>query len=223
MSWEIDHVFFATSDAESAERALTEYGLVFTERRVHQGQGTANSCAIFENAFFEILRPFDAQELASARVEPLGLKERIHWPDTGACPFGLCFRPSHPDGEPEPWPFETWRYEAAYLPKGASIPIVTPIGRLWDPLVFVSTRARSAGGDAQGSPLHHSARRTLTGVNIYRPGLLSNVSTSVRWFSENRHFTLTDGPAHALELEWDHGLEGMRHQFPTGLPIVLRW
>ena len=97
MSWEIDRVFFATADADSAERALTDFGLAFTERRVHSGQGTANACATFENAFFEILRPFDVQELGSGIVKPLGLEERIHWLETGACPFGvlLTVNPSH--------------------------------------------------------------------------------------------------------------------------------
>ena len=223
MTWELDHVFLATSDADSAEQVLADFGLAFSERRVHSGQGTANVCAVFENAFFEILRPFDVRELGSASVKPLGLEERIHWHDTGACPFGVCFRPSAADGEPEPWSFETWPYEPPYLPRGTSVPIVTPPRCLADPLVFVTRRSRPAERESPGTSLHRGARRTLTGVKIYRPSPRLTVSAGVRWFSENGHLAIEEGPAHVLELEWDHGSDRMTHVFPSALPIVLRW
>lgn len=62
MSWELDHVFFATVDAGAVEAELTAFGFAFTVRRDHPGQGTANACAQFENAFVEILRPRDPEE-----------------------------------------------------------------------------------------------------------------------------------------------------------------
>ena len=164
MSWTLDHVFFATSDPGPVERALVEFGLTFTERRVHPGQGTANACAIFENAYLEILRSHSPEELRSDLVKPLGLEERIHWRTTGACPFALCFRPGEDDDD-SAWPFETWSYEAAYLPKGTAMPIVTPAGCIADPLVFVATRPKSIGVQTiRSSSLHHGARRTLTHV-----------------------------------------------------------
>ncbi len=198
--------------------------MAFTERRVHRGQGTANACAIFENAFFELLRPHDLEELRSDIVRPLGLDERIHWRETGASPFGLCFRPGDVGSDPRSWPFETWGYEAPYLPKGASIPIVTPAGVLADPLVFVSTRSKSpTGAPSCGSPVHRGAHRTLTRVKVQRIDRASPVSAGVHWFVENGSFSLKDGPAHLLELEWDHGHEGKSHRFPIGVPILVRW
>lgn len=226
MSWKLDHVFFATADADSVERALAELGLAFTERHVHRGQGTANACAIFENAFFEILRPYDLEELRSDIVRPLGLSERIHWPDTGACPIGLCFRCTGADADSGSWPFETWGYEAAYVLKGTSIPIVTPAGCLADPLVFVTARSKSAGkvpAPPPDTPRHLGARRTLTRVEVHRPISASVVSAGVHWFLENGFFSLKETGAHALELELDHGREGRSHQFQTGVPIRLRW
>ncbi|HMI86352.1 MAG TPA: VOC family protein [Polyangiaceae bacterium] len=220
MSWQIDHVFFATADADAAEREITQFGVTFTRRVAHHGQGTANACAMFENAFFEILRPVEYQELRCANVRPLGLEERIHWRETGACPFGVCFRPSDADGALASWPFETWRYEAAYLPTGACIPIVTPVGCLAEPLVFLATKPRSVNHEM---PLHRGAVRRLTGVKVVRVGSASVVSQGVRWFSENGYFSLADGAAHRLELEWNHGAEGNMHAFADGLPIVLRW
>ena len=107
MSWELDHVFFASADADAAETELAAFGFAFTVRRAHQGQGTANACAVFENAFFELLRMREPAELDSDLVRPLGLAERIRWRETGACPFGLCFRPTDTASDPESWPLRS--------------------------------------------------------------------------------------------------------------------
>jgi glyoxalase-like protein len=215
MQWELDHVFFATTDAEAVEKALADFGIAFTERRVHSGQGTANACAVFENAFFEVLRPHDLAELRSSAVQPLGLEERMRWRETGASPFGLCFR-----GESCSFPFETWQYQAAYLPAGSGIPIVTPAGLHTDPLVFISSQAKRS---TDGSPEHHGARRTLTRVTVERAASATPLSSGVRWFVENGFLSLRDGRTHLLELEWDHGREGKSQAFPAAVPIIVRW
>jgi hypothetical protein len=226
MSWELDHVFFATSDAGRVERALAEFGLAFTEHRVHRGQGTANACAIFENASLEILRSDDLEELRSDVVKPLGLDERIHWRDTGACPFGLCYRPVAAAGDPRAWPFETWDYRAAYLPKGTSLPIVTPAGCILEPLVFITARSESPSRTpthTRDTGLHRGERRTLTRVGVHRPESTSQLSVGVRWFVENGLFSLDEGEKQVLELEWDRGRAGESHRFAAGVPIVVRW
>ena len=79
--WELDHVFIATSEPRS-EAVASEFGMTFTERRAHRGQGTSNACALFENAFFELLVAAKPDELDSDVVRPLGLNERIHWQQT---------------------------------------------------------------------------------------------------------------------------------------------
>ena len=213
MQWELDHVFFATTDADAAEKVLAEFGLAFTERRVHPGQGTANACARFENAYFELLWPQDPAQLRSSLVKPLGLEERMRWRETGASPFGLCFR-----CDTRSWPFETWTYRAAYLPTG--IPIVTPPGLHSDPLVFLSSQAKRS---TDGSPEHRGVRRTLTRVTVQRAACATPVSAGVRWCAENGLFSLQDGPTHHLGLEWDHGREGKSQSFSADVPIVVRW
>lgn len=215
MHCELDHVFFATIDADAAEKALAEFGLAFTDRRVHPGQGTANACALFENAFFELLRPQDLAELRSSAVQPLGLEERMRWRETGASPFGLCFR-----GESRSLPFETWQYQPAYLPAGTGIPIVTPPGLHADPLVFISPQAKRS---ADRSPEHRGARRTLTRVTVERAACAAPLSSGVRWFVDNGFLSLRGGPAHLLELEWDHDREGESRDFSPALPIRIRW
>ena len=213
--WELDHVFFASTDADAAEKALAEFGLAFTEHRVHLGQGTANACARFENAYFELLWPRDPAELRSSIVKPLGLEERTRWRETGASPFGLCFR-----GESRSWPFETWQYQAAYMPAGTDIPIVTPPGLHTDPLVFITSQTNRS---TNRSPTHHGARRTLTRVTVERAASATPVSSGVRWFAENGFFSLKDGPVPLLELEWDHGREEQSRDFAPALPIRIRW
>lgn len=222
MTWELDHVFLATSDAPALELRLTEFGFDFTVRRVHHGQGTANACALFENAFFEILRAHDFAELASAVVSPLGLRERVQWLETGACPIGVCFRSNDAGSDSARWPFPIWPYEAPYVPKGSSIPIVTPQGRLTEPLLFTSPRTH----EAMPSPSHRGARRSLTRVVVHRAvtvGCDPPLSAGVRWFVDQGLLSIVDGTATVLELEWDNGGEGQRHEFAPHVPLIVRW
>lgn len=164
MNWELDHVFFATSEPGALARELVELGVELTPHRTHSGQGTTSTSAMLENAYFEILWAHDRSELRSEVVQPLGLDERIRWRETGACPIGLCFRPSDLASVPATWPFATWRYKPAYVTVGDGIPIVTPARCLSEPVVFVSTWPRAVGGHE-----HRGARRTLTGVRLSRP------------------------------------------------------
>src|SRR5262245_21644096 len=131
MSLEIDHVFVCTDDAPEGERVLADFGLRFGRYAVHDGQGTANACACFDNAYLELLWRRDADELQSERVRPLGLWERIRWRHTGASPFGIGFRASDDAAA-----LETWPYEAAYRPE--PIPIVTPRDAWHEPLLFLA-------------------------------------------------------------------------------------
>jgi hypothetical protein len=226
LTWALDHVFFATSEPASVEAALAAFGLDFSVRRVHEGQGTANACAPFENAFFEIVRVHDLVELRSEAVRPLGLDERIRWRETGACPFGLAFRVDDPGGDRGAWPFETWVYEPADLPPGMSIPIATAPGRLAEPLVFVSHRPKIAGAwpyTPGQSPLQKGARRTLTGVAVQGPWSASPTSPAVRWFLDQGLFEIKHGPSYALELEWDGGREQRCETVQADVPIIARW
>ena len=223
MSWELDHVFFASVDADAAEAELAAFGFAFTIRRIHPGQGTANACAVFENAFFEVLRSRDPEELDSELVRPLGLAERIRWRETGACPFGLCFRPTDAPSDPESWPFETWQYMPPYVPSGTSVPIVTPRRSLSEPLVFISNRPNSSPGTSVSTnPTHSGAHRTLTHVKVHRP-LAGADSPGLLWFAEHDLFSLEDGPQFLLELQWDRGREARTHNFQPHLPIAVSW
>src|SRR5690606_8691697 len=116
MSLQLDHVFVCV-DPALAERALSDVGIQFGLRRVHQGLGTANACAFFDNAYLELLFRRDDEELRSGAVRPVGLWGRFRGRETGACPFGVAFRPGN-----DPLPVETWPYPAPFLPAGGQLP-----------------------------------------------------------------------------------------------------
>ena len=217
MSWGLDHVFFATAEHEVVEAGLAESGLVLSAGRVHQGQGTANTYSTFGNAFLEVLFPHDYQELSSDLVRPLGLSERIHWRETGACPFGICFRENGTRDGLCGRPFPTWAYEPPYVPVGVSIPIVTPAGSLAEPLVFLSFRAPA------GTAACRNAFELLTHVEVRRPGNAAQLSKGVSWFVENGLFSMRADSEYLLQLEFDGGREGKTQRISPDVPIVVRW
>jgi hypothetical protein len=222
MNWELDHVFFATPDLAMVERTLSNKGLKFTRHVVHPGQGTANACAVFRNAFFEVLGMHDVDELKSELVHPLALWERIQWAETGACPLGVCYRASDGKLDVGSLPFEGWHYKPAYLSSGASIPIVTPRRALTEPLIFLSADP-DRRTNLQEAAARHGETRTLTGVALRRPSAATPLSDGVRWFENQGLLSIEDGPNYSIELEWDHGREGICHRFSDEVPLVFRW
>lgn len=227
MRFELDHLFVATSDPAAAEQEMSAFGIAFTRHTVHAGQGTANACASFEGTFLELLWAHDPAELRAPAVQPLGLDARIRWRETGACPFGLAFRPEVSDSGAADWPFPTWGYEAPYLPPGVALPVVTPAGRLDEPLVFIMRRPRpgAPGGLVAGgaSPAHRGAPRTVTRLAVQRPPVPKPTSAGLRWFADQGLVTLASGPSPLLEIDWDGARAGESHRFSEAAPVLLRW
>ena len=218
MRLELDHIFVATSEPDVLESALADCDIAFTRRQVHEGQGTANACAVFDNAFLEILWATDRKDLLSEAVAPLGLDERTRWRETGACPFGVCFRATT---RPDRWPFPSWQYVPSYAPAG--IPIATPPGALADPLVFITVRPPDAGAKrGPDAASHAGARRVLTRVALHRPPS-QPLSPAVSWFVEEGLLNIHDAAEHRLELEWDAGRQGRSHRSATQPSMVLLW
>lgn len=222
--FELDHVFLGTTAPEADEKTLAKFGFRFTQRRVHMGQGTANACTVFENAFFELLYAHDMNDLRSDLVSPLGLDERIHWQETGACPFGICFRVTGENSAPDSWPFATWVYKAKYLPSGVAIPIASPSNAFNEPLVFLSPQSpKPTPQNRNGEMSHGHSLRRVTGVNVKRPTGSSSASPSVSWFADNGLISLEDDVEYLLELEFNNGREQKKHRFPANLPLQLCW
>lgn len=124
------HVFVFVSLGAPEAEALREAGMVESFRRRHPGQGTANSCWCFDNAYLELLWVENADELASTQIRRTGLAERADWRRTGAAPFGIGLRGKAP--------FPTFDFRAPYLPEGSVIPVALASGDARQPFMFRS-------------------------------------------------------------------------------------
>lgn len=130
MHLDLCHVFTFVDDAHAAEAALSRLGLVESFRRRHPGQGTANLCACFDNAYLELLWPEDEAELGTVQIVRTRLAERARWRDTGACPFGIALRGRMPV------PF--WEYRPPYLAAGQGIAVALASEDPRQPFLFRS-------------------------------------------------------------------------------------
>jgi hypothetical protein len=214
MPLELDHVFICVEDMATAEQALVEFGIQFDLHAVHAGQGTANACAFFDNAYLELLSRHDERDLQSPAVQPLALWDRIRWRQTDASPFGIAFRTERVETS-----IDTWPYEAAFLPPGKNIPIVTRPGAADEPLVFLIPPTLPVR--LRVPQAHRGQHRRVTRVAAFGPRV-SVLPGAVRRLCDREVLT-GRAPEHRLELEWDGGGSGKSHDFGPTLPLVLRW
>lgn len=124
------HVFVFVSPGAPEAQALRDIGMVESFQRRHPGQGTANSCWCFDNAYLELLWVEDADELASPQIRRTALAERSDWHRTGAAPFGIGLRGT--------MRFPTFDFRAPYLPEGTVIPVALASGDARQPFLFRS-------------------------------------------------------------------------------------
>ena len=223
MTFQFDHLFICTlADAPAAEQ-LVAFGLKEGEPNVHPGQGTACRRFFFHNAYLELLWVKDPGEAQSALARPTHLWERWTGRDTGACPFGLCFRPAAEDvGGP---PFPTWEYRPPYLPDTLSLAVGTNAAVLTEPflcyLPFV--RRPESAPPSRLQPLDHPAclreitRVTLAGPWPARPS--DALQSLMR--SEQIGWRASEAPLAELGFDGENG--GSTHDFRPALPLVFRW
>jgi hypothetical protein len=129
---ELDHLFFMTSLEAPEVAKLEGLGLTPTYRRTHVGQGTANVCYCFENAYLEVLWLTDEAEARSPLIAPMQLAERAHWRVNGANPFGFAWRPTSGEGAGP----STWPYKPPYLPADLAIEVARDSDALEQPMMF---------------------------------------------------------------------------------------
>ncbi len=161
------HVFVLVEPGAPEAAGLERAGLRESFRRTHPGQGTANVCYCFDNAYLELLWVVDGAELASPAVAPTRLAERAAWRRTGASPFGIALRTEPPEA---PLPFATWDYRAPFLPPGLALPVARSSADPRQPFLFRSLgRARPdqwtdgrAGGRQRGAGLAELSALHLT-------------------------------------------------------------
>ncbi|WP_375475054.1 VOC family protein [uncultured Nostoc sp.] len=223
MQLELDHIFVCVEPEAPPADILTAFGLTEGTRRIHQGQGTANVCFFFENAYLELLWLFDANEIQSPLVHPTGLWSRCRWQETQACPFGISFRSTASDLRE--MPFSTWDYHAKYRTLGASIPIATNSDNLLEPLIFISLatqKPRNLPLERRPPLVHQVGFKEITALQVTLPGV-QNFSAEVRTLIELGLVQFSQGNFYQLEIEFDNAKEGSSQDFGSQLPILIRW
>src|SRR5580765_5868731 len=109
MAFEIDHIFICVEvDAPEAE-GLTAFGLTEGKPNTHPGQGTACRRFFFENAYLELLWVHSSADAQAEQTRRTRLWERWSGRRDGACPFGICVRPTLAQQRHELL-FATWDY-----------------------------------------------------------------------------------------------------------------
>lgn len=139
MSIELDHIFVFVDRRElgTITQKLAQIGLVETYRRRHWGQGTANICYCFSNAFLELLWVEDEVELGAPELARTKFAQRGFWFDqigAGINPFGVAWRGDA--GVIDGQEIGTWDFRPAYLPAGVSIPVAFSSDDLANPFLF---------------------------------------------------------------------------------------
>lgn len=169
----IDHVFVFV-ESEGAEIAsLQRQGMTENFRRAHPGQGTANACFCFDNAYLELLWVESAAEISAPALARTGLAERAAWRRNGACPFGIAFRTEPADA---PLPFATWDYSASFLPEDRPIAVALSSDDARQPFLFRSpgsvAPARWTDGRA-GTRQQTAGLRDIVGIELDLPAGLA--------------------------------------------------
>jgi len=215
MSVELDHVFVCCDVGAPEASFLVRGGLLEGSRNTHPGQGTANRRFFFWNSFLELLWVSDPAEAQSAAVLPTQLWERWFRRASGACPFGVIFRPR--GGSIDEAPFPTWSYRPSYLPNDFSIEVGRDMA-LREPQLFYLPFARRPDPSRREPTTHPAGIDRITSVSVsippeheWSPALARALDAGL--------FTIRSGPDYLLELGFD-GERGAPLDLRPDLPLL---
>ncbi|CAG0980388.1 hypothetical protein PHYC_01735 [Phycisphaerales bacterium] len=204
-AWHIDHVFVLVAPGAPEAALLERAGLVPGARREHAGQGTANVCFCFANAYLELLFITNEAQLRSPPVATTRLWERSRWRESGASPFGVCLR-----GPGDP-PVPTSQYAAPFLPQGHSIPIATDEDSPLAPMLFFAAFPPAP-------PPEFANPQRLIRITIETPVVPA-------WYREVSRevpmLELVPSGHHSMSIEVDHS-HGRRLTLES-LPLTINW
>ena len=136
MALELDHLFVFVGPENVAPgggafEALKALGLEPSFARRHVGQGTANLCYAFDNAYLELLHAVDVEEMNASPLGRAAFADRAAWRKAGASPFGIASRGGALPGE-------SWTYRNPDFPPGVSIAVSVESDDAGMPFVFSS-------------------------------------------------------------------------------------
>ncbi|MEH2395648.1 MAG: hypothetical protein V7K21_29700 [Nostoc sp.] len=223
MQLELDDIFVCVEPEAPAADMLTAFGLTEGSRRIHRGQGTANVCFLFDNAYLELLWLFDANEIQSPLVRPTGLWSRCRWQEIQACPFGISWRSTASNLQEKPFP--TWNYHPAYRTPKASIAIATNSDNLSEPLIFISPATQKPQNyplERRPPLIHKVGFKEITALQVTLLGV-QNFSPEVRMLIDLGLVQFSQGNFYQLQIEFDNAKGSNSQGFGLQLPIVVRW
>lgn len=216
MQIELDHLFVCTAPGAPEAEKLLHFGLHEGTPNQHPGQGTACRRFAFENAMIELLWVSDPSEAQNQSTRLTLLWERWSGCRGGACPFGICLRPTDP-ADTEPPPFLSWQYRPAYLPD----PLVIDIGEagieepMWVYMRFMKRAQRKRWFIEHPIGIGEITGLTLTTATPLR-------SPASQKVVESGVLTTRRGPTSLLEIEFDGNRRQKQFDFRPSLPFIFR-
>lgn len=216
----VDHVFICTAIGAPGVERLRQFGLVEGSSNRHPGQGTACRRFFFRNAMIEFLWVEDVAEARSDQTRRTQLWER--WSEAGrvTSPFGIILRPA-PGTQPA-CPFASWEYSPPSMP-GLTLQNAEDAGPeepMW--CYMEAGRAPADAPAERRQPLEHPAGlRDITAVRVVCP-LLVQTSITLAMMHAGV-ISVTTGPEHLLELQFDGGHPARGKDFRPDLPLIIRW
>jgi hypothetical protein len=221
MDFELDHLYVLVSAGAGAEaERLAGLGLTEGPPNHHPGQGTACRRFVFANAFLELLWVCDATEAQSEATRPLGLWERWSGRSAGACPFGVCLRPSRSDSDALPFP--GWAYRPAYLPEPLFMHMGACSATAEGPALVHLPFSHRPDSRPERHPLEHALGvREITRAVVRGPHPPSPAAEEAARRAAGLRFQ--PGAEHLLEVGFDGERAGRSADLRPLLPLLLRW
>jgi hypothetical protein len=211
---ELDHVLICCAVGGPEADFLLNRGLLDGSGNTHPGQGTANRRFFFSNAYLELLWVRDAAEAQSAAVVPTQLWDRWLRRSSGACPFGIVYRPrAEPIGEA---PFPTWSYRPSYLPSGLCIEVGRGMA-LSEPQLFYLPFARRQGTSPRQPTDHPAKIGAIGGVSVALPPK-HEASQTLQAALDGGLLSIASGPEYCLDLTFTG--DGRAIDFRPELPLT---
>jgi hypothetical protein len=222
MHFELDHVFVCTNLNAPEASQLGAVGLTEARSGTHPGQGTANRCFLFHNAYLELIWVHDQQEARSQLTERTRLFERWTGRADEACPFGICLRPTGHSGRNDR-PFNTWDYLPRYVSGSNPIRIGTNNDRLAEPMLFFVESASRPDSWTGQLPLQHRLRvHEITRLTWTRPGA-AEFSPELKAVVDLGCLSVEQGHAHELQICFDNAAMGKSASLLPDLPVTFKW
>lgn len=224
MAFELDHVFICTDQGggNGVDR-LIALGLVEGRSRVHLGQGTTNRCLFFQNAILEFLWVHNATEAQSAVIQKTQLWERWRDRASGACPFGICLRPTAESSGVIP--FEYWEYSPPYLPEDLYIAVGNNSNIVAEPMLFQTPfgkRPDQQPIEKRQPFVHPIGLQELTRVELVSP-IADKPSRELRSVLDSDQLQLRLGDTYWIKLGFDGESQGKQIDLRSELPLIIRW